>query len=229
MEFTLTEAEERGIRDVCGFLANLYVKAWTNAANPIEAPRQDFEFLKNLSEYENDLQIRQVTVAKFCNHLWYLAPESTALAFFDDNVSEDTKMRMVQALQCRETDIPLSAESKKFTMLPENVIHHKNRELEQFIQPSSKNFFKRFNINTQFLDKDPSTWKNDDSYNAGLEIVKHLKVVNDSAERGVKLMEDFNNLFTKNENQKQFVLQVVSDYRRNYSDAKKTTLTSNDF
>lgn len=223
-EFTLTEEEETGIRDVCVFLVTLYVKAWINAPNSIEAPRQDLEFLKNLFEYKNDLQISQITIAKFCNHLWYLAPETAALAFFDGKVSDDTKKKMVQALKSKDTlDMP-SGEIKKITMLPKNVKNYINKGLEQFIHPLSNNFFKRFNIETKFLDKDPSTWKNDKSYNAGLKIVKSLKVVNDSAERGVKLMEDFNNLFTKNEPQKQFVLQVVSDYRRKYSDSNKKTL-----
>nr|CAI5865498.1 unnamed protein product [Callosobruchus analis] len=98
-------------------------------------------------------------------------------------------------------------------MLPDNVENHLNKGLEQFIQPLSMDFFKRFNINTQFLKKDPLTWKNDDNYNSCLDVVKHLKVVNDSAERGVKLTEDFNNLLTKHENQKQCILQVGSDYR----------------
>lgn len=110
-------------------------------------------------------------------------------------------------------------------MIPKDVKNHINKGLDQFIKPSSNNFFKRFNIETHFLDKDPSTWKNNDSYIAGLEIVKRLQVVNDSAERGVKLMEDFNKLLTKNETQKQFILQIVSDYRRKYSDCKRTTLS----
>ena len=45
------------------------------------------------------------------------------------------------------------------------------------------------------------------------------------AERGVKLITDFNNLLTKDEDQKQYVLQVVSKCRALYPDVSKTTLT----
>ena len=38
--------------------------------------------------------------------------------------------------------------------------------------------------------------------------VGNLKVVNDSAERGIKLIEDFKKKVTKDEHQKQFLLQV---------------------
>jgi len=46
------------------------------------------------------------------------------------------------------------------------------------------------------------------------KIVKNLKVVNDIAERGVKLFEKFNNLLTNNEEKKQLFLQVVGANRR---------------
>jgi hypothetical protein len=39
-------------------------------------------------------------------------------------------------------------------------------------------------------------------------------VVNDIAEGGIKLMEEYNNKFTKNEEQKQFVLQVKRNWCR---------------
>ena len=54
--------------------------------------------------------------------------------------------------------------------------------------------------------------------------MKSLKVVNDVAERGVKLITDFNNLLTKDEEQKQYVLQVVHKCRKLYPDVSKHTL-----
>ena len=44
-----------------------------------------------------------------------------------------------------------------------------------------------------------------------------MKIVNDIAEIGVKLIEDYNKLITNNEQQKQYLLQVVSNYRRDKS------------
>ena len=48
-------------------------------------------------------------------------------------------------------------------------------------------------------------------------------MVNDTAERGVKLIQDFNNSITKNEAQKQYLLQCVEEYRKIYGDCKKST------
>jgi len=54
-----------------------------------------------------------------------------------------------------------------------------------------------------FLHKDPSLWEITTEYKEAKDIIATLKVVNDSAsaERGVKLMEEFNDKFTKQEEQ----------------------------
>ena len=57
-------------------------------------------------------------------------------------------------------------------------------------------------------------------------IVTALKVVNDTAERGVKLIQDYNLILTKDEEQKQFLLQVVQEHRRLYPDASKKTIVA---
>lgn len=46
------------------------------------------------------------------------------------------------------------------------------------------------------------------------KITKNLKVVNDIAERGVKLFEEFNKLLTNDEEEKQLLLQVVEANRK---------------
>ena len=44
--------------------------------------------------------------------------------------------------------------------------------------------------------------------------MKKFRVVNDTAERGAKLFDDFNKLITNNEEEKQFLLQVVEANRK---------------
>lgn len=55
-------------------------------------------------------------------------------------------------------------------------------------------------------------------------MVQQLKVVNDTAERSMKLIENYNSIITKNEDQKQFLLQVVRNYHQKYPNRKKSTL-----
>lgn len=82
----------------------------------------------------------------------------------------------------------------------------------------------RFNIETNFLKLDPSKWHNESEFQKGMNIVKNLHVVNDTAERFVKLMEEYNAALTKNEEEKQYILQTVTDYRKKYGSINKSDL-----
>jgi len=55
-------------------------------------------------------------------------------------------------------------------------------------------------------------------------IVDSLKVVNDTAERSIALMSDFNSSITKNEAEMQRLIQVVEDHRKRVPDSRKQTL-----
>ena len=67
----------------------------------------------------------------------------------------------------------------------------------------------------------------DNSFQIGLEIIKNLKVVNDIAERGVvKLMDDYNKILSRSEEEIQCILQIVSEYRKKYPDSMKSTLAA---
>ena len=64
-----------------------------------KAPQLDLEFFKNLNAYRQvDEKMSRIAIHKLCNHLWYLVPETAALAVFDDEIRCDTKKRIVEAL-----------------------------------------------------------------------------------------------------------------------------------
>ena len=85
-------------------------------------------------------------------------------------------------------------------------------------------FFTFLSLPESFLQTQPETWKENEEFKRAEKIVHSLKVVNDTAERGVKLIQDFNAILTKSEEQKQFLLQVVKHHRESYPDSSKTTV-----
>lgn len=223
-EFNITAEEEVGFRDICVFLVTLYIKAWNQAPIAAKAPSQDLQFLKDLYEYRKiDKNISRVILHKFCNHLWYLVPETATLRFFDEHITIETKKRMVQSLKFNDST---DESMKRLIINAKNVPNYLNCGIEQFISQQSKHFFERFSIPMDFIEKDSTTWANEDSFKIGMEIIKALKVVNDTAERGVKLMHDYNQVLSKNEEEKNnlFSLQIVSHYKTQYPDVKKSTL-----
>ena len=97
--FTWTKEEQIGIRDICICLAKLYLKVWIQAPMATKAPRLKLEFFLNFNVYQQvDEKISRIAIHKLCNHVWYLAPKTPALAIFDDDIGCDTKKRMVEAL-----------------------------------------------------------------------------------------------------------------------------------
>ncbi|GBM14307.1 hypothetical protein AVEN_128366-1 [Araneus ventricosus] len=94
------------------------------------------------------------------------------------------------------------------------VLFFLEKAIEDFISQKSLNLLKKLNIDISFLNISPDLWDMDDSYLKSQEIFPNLRVVNYTAERGAKLMQDFNGLLTVDEEQKQFLLQCVEDHRK---------------
>ena len=72
-----------------------------------------------------------------------------------------------------------------------------NFECSYFVANATKTLFARFSINTNFLSKNPTTWNDDPGYESGLQKLQKTVVVNGIAERGVKLIQECNNILTK--------------------------------
>jgi len=98
------------------------------------------------------------------------------------------------------------------------------KQLSDFVSQHTKQLFTAFDIPEHFLMNSPDTWCSDDDYIVGQRKVKSLKVVNDAAERGVALIQQFNGVLTNQEEQKQFLLQVVEKHRRDFPNTNKSTL-----
>jgi len=77
-----------------------------------------------------------------------------------------------------------------------------------------------------FLSMDPEAWEAEASYQKLCEIVKMLTVVNDSAKRGIALIEKYNQGLTKNEEQKQFLLRFVKNHRQKFPSSSKAELAT---
>lgn len=228
-EFKLTKREKSALRDFCIFVVKFYVKAWFGCTNAVGAPKQDLDFLKSIKKYsKNDANVSSTVLHKFSNHLWYLSEEPIGLAFFDDNVSmEDKRLLCKTFLSQSQPD----GETRNFKLkIPSlEMIPLSEYRLHYFITENTHHFFNRFKISKKFLQTDPQEWKKDAEYIATQNMLKTLEVVNDHAERGVKLMADFNTLITKNEEQKQALMQVVSEERKHNKGLTKLELSKQHF
>ena len=224
-QFQLTCREKCGLLSICLFVIFVYITNWFTAPLAIKAPINDLQFLKKLYDYKNvDQQIAEAILRKIKNHLWYLNPEICTISFFDEEISVGMKLKMLDAVKCNEettSEIP-----KRFFINNVDDLENLNdKNLDYFMNSNSLHLLDRFQINRNFLNVDVQEWPQNEDYLKGLKIFKTLRVVNDTAERGVHLTEEYINLLTKDEAQKQYLLQVVSEYKKQYPNANKTTVT----
>lgn len=141
-----------------------------------------------------------------------------ALVLFDSKVPPPTKRLMVTAMREAEGE---EDNPRHITVALETFAE---KTLEDFVTKKSIILFHRMELPSGFLDVDPEMWENQEDFQQALQIVQAMKVVNDHAERGVALIQEFSGLMTRNEHQLQFLLQVVEEHRQNYPDSRKETL-----
>ena len=219
-QFKLEVKELLGLSRFVRFAVNIYIPAWFVAPLAASAPAHDLAFAKSLVGYV-DKGLAKATAKVFGRHLWYLGETLVALAFFDHGTSPVAKREMLKALEDEGSDDP----PRRITLeMASDVIA--NKSLADFVTSASAKFFRAMGINTEFLASDPADWHSNQSYVTAVRRVENLRVVNDFAELGVAMMQEFNLSLTKTEEQKQFLLQVVEDHRRKYPDARKPTVTS---
>jgi len=120
-----------------------------------------------------------------------------ALAFFDQEVPDDMKRRMVAALdKDGDEDSPKRALRKDFS----------NNYLADFVTKSTRRFFLKMKMDQKLLMEDSGLWNDQPGYLITRKLVQGIQVTNDTAEHGVALIQEYNRLVTHDEDQLQFFM-----------------------
>ena len=98
-------------------------------------------------------------------------------------------------------------------------------DLSLFVGEDSWSIFSIMKLNYGFLSKPVEYWPKDAGYLEAKLIINNLSVVNDGAERGVKLAYDYIGS-SKKEDNFQNILQTVENDRRLLPNQRKRKLTS---
>lgn len=214
------------LRQICIFVIMIYIKCWFTAPSAIQAPLNDLTLAQELIQFQTiNLKIAKAALNKLRGHFWYLNENLAALALFDSRVSMKCKRTMVEAIRHLESTSTVKrivlSESECQGLLPTVDISH-------FITQGSLNLFKICELPYDFLDKDPSQWESETSFVECREVFEELKVINDVAERGVALVEEYTGLITKDEVQYQALIQVVKNHRKKNPRANKRNFLNTD-
>ena len=100
----------------------------------------------------------------------------------------------------------------------------RNTTLKSLLGPESHMLFRNLNIRRDWLAKPVNQWAADEDFQVAEKFVRTVKVVNDAAERGVKLISDFATIITTDEQQRAWLLQGVEQHRKLFPSFDKKTL-----
>lgn len=214
-----------GLRQITIFLIKHYLKAWFRCPIGSEAPFQDFNFIKSmLLDKDINQSLAYQIIKTFSRHLWYLEEQTVGLAFFDESIPIEIRNEMVARLDDENED-DIIQNGHRVVAKPDTIQRsYLTQKFSDFFNASTLQFFERFHISTDFLKEPVETWNTSESYRSGFEIVKQIKVTNDTAERTVQLMTNFVGILTKDDNNYQELLAVVEEYHKIFPTYRKKDL-----
>jgi hypothetical protein len=219
-QFKLTKSEQAAVTNISLFVSMVYSEFWNEVPLAHKAPLNDLRFLRSIQSFPVRA-VAETASRSMKRHLWYLSEHLVGLSFFDQRLENDTKIAMVHNLK-RNPSVDSLKRLDGATFNPDDPIE------EYVTQRSGKIFDLLINHGqdkaASFLAKQPRDWMSDAIYIDMLDRVKHLRVVNDCSERAIALIQTFNCSITKDENQKQYLLQLVEQHRKEYPHYTKAVL-----
>ena len=215
---------ERFVIFVCLF----YVKFWFTAPLAAEAPFMCLQIYKNMLQYKkHDKTVASAVLEKFLGHTWYFNQEYVPLSLFSKNVSDQEKVEIAKKLSKVKPPKKYECGFPNPVLLPLNETGLA-RQLSDAIMGGSLFIFDVLGFGKDWLNMPITQWESNKDYCEMKSWVKHLKVTNDCAERGVKLITDYANSLTKDPVDRQNLLQIAQMQRKLFpTDLSKTTFSAN--
>ena len=203
------------IRAFATFITLIYATWWLTCDTAVDAPWNDLKLYHNLHAYKSvDKEI--ATSAMKALYLWYLTGEMLPLALFSTKVPAEERRALADAiLDHKPDDLPMQAPQQRFGTgfgKPKFPVLSPTTRLADLANPDCWFGMHQLNIDPAFLSLNVEDWATSASFQAGVVNVRAINVVNDCAERGVKLTSDFV-AAAKGEQHLQNVLQAVEHDR----------------
>lgn len=215
-----------GLQRFGQFVAIFYAPYWFECPLASEAALNDLQFFNRMLKYKNvDDDIASAAISAFNRHLWYLTEELVPFALCSKKNPPEDKERFAALLY------KYYQKNRKTVSIPQKPSFPKineNTTLYHLVGERSVIVFNRLNFTVddiQFLKYSSKKWPEFESFRRFQKVVGSLKVTNDVAERGVRLMEEYKDILTHDPDQRNMILHCVEKARKSFPDFSKTTLS----
>ena len=220
-QLELEDDTVEGLQQFCSFITTIYIPHFLSSSVGRDSAVNDLHMYKTLFSYRSkDPQLAEEALVVMRRHGWYTTPEVVMFSLFSSKLSIDEKAEITCKLLRQSQPQSYKLQKPKFTNIEEKT------KLVDLVTPESYKFFDILGLDCSWLEKNPDKWEEDESYLVAKEFVTTVKVVNDTAERGVKMAEDYATILTKDDDMRAMIMQGVEQNRAKYSDFKKATLNN---
>ena len=213
-EETLSDLKRIGL-----YAVKLYIPHFLTSSTGVDAPYNDLNLYKNLEKFkqvEEDLAKEVLKVLG--RNLWYLTEIIILFSLFSSRVDDDMKSRIAAKLVSLTPDDTIQFGLPTYPDLTPTM------ELSVLITGKSWKFFNITGTGSEWLNKPVSEWESDGEFVKARNFVLHIKTVNDTAERAVKLASEYVNILTKDSKTRQKIIQGVEKIRKERPHNRKSTL-----
>ena len=191
-----TASTRREVEAISEFVALYYAKWFLTSSLTVNTPRHDPEAIWEMKSYkESRPKVAAKCLASIANHTWYLHPTLIPFSLLDPGVTEQEKTEIAdRILDIDDSKGSLSLSYEKVDLSGFIDKEGERPRLSDFVDQSSKLIFNILKMESQQLEWmkiPPSMWNRMSAFTKFKDFVTNIPVTNDSAERNVKLIQDF--------------------------------------
>lgn len=221
----VTESDMKELERFSKYVVLIHFKQWfACAAKASEAAVNDIQAFKAIDTYKRvDMEVAKAVEKVMGRHTWFLCEQLVPMALFSKTLHHEAKRAIANAL-CAIFKL----HNKPIALGKPKLPHvDATSQISSFVGSKSFLLFQLLGIDTTFLFDDVEDWTSDPRYQEGEAHVNGLKVLNDAAERAMALITNYHNVVTKDESQRQYLLQSMEFHQNVYPKATKTCLAKN--
>ena len=193
------------------YTSYIHVRYWLTASWSVDQPFLQLSLVKDLMEFRRiDEELADVLLAKLNkNHTWMLSQEFSPVVLCSSLISDDLKSQIAAKILTFPApdldDIP--------TGRPDLPLIEESTSLPDLIGERSHTLFLITKCGG-FLELNVDQWEDNPDFQKFNQIMCHTKVVNDAAEHGVKMLQDYLLILTRDDSHRNDILTLVDHNRK---------------
>ena len=227
-QLQVEETDLEKLQSFGDFVAIFYSSFWFQSPLASESVYNDLMFYKTMLKYQSSSKLGNIAhnpAKALSYHLWYLTEELIPFALCSKQLACEEKEVLARWM------FQLYRENQHTVLAPQKqALPHitETTRISDFVGRRSVLLFQRFRFtinDVQFLRRARSQWCKSDSYQRLERLVFNIKVTNDTAKWGIKILEDYKDVLTTDNEQRNMILHCVESIRQKYPDFRKKTLS----